>query len=72
MNDQVLAAYDALVARIPGLERKGVTLPYTSINGNMSSFVTPDGTVALRRLRRIVPNSGRHFGRSRSFSTAPS
>ena len=48
VNDAVLAAYDALVASVPGLERKGVALPYTSINGNMSSFLTQEGIVALR------------------------
>jgi hypothetical protein len=42
-----LEAYDRLVASQPGLERKGASLPYTSINGHMSSFV--DGTgVAIR------------------------
>jgi TfoX/Sxy family transcriptional regulator of competence genes len=48
ISDAVLAAYDALVATVAGVERKGVTLPYTAINGNMSSFLTPEGTLALR------------------------
>lgn len=43
-----LALYEALVATQPGLERKGATMPYTSIDGNMFSFLTPDGTLALR------------------------
>lgn len=42
-----LEAYERLVASQLGLERKGASLPYTSINGHMSSFV--DGTgVAIR------------------------
>ncbi len=48
MDDRVRAAYDALVASVSGLERKGAAMPYTSINGNMSSFVTQRGILALR------------------------
>lgn len=47
ISEAVLAAYDALVAMRPG-ERRGNTMPYTSINGQMFSFLTPDGTLALR------------------------
>jgi len=43
-----LALYDRLVATIPGVERKGATLPYTSVNGNMFSFLTNTGKLALR------------------------
>ncbi len=45
---EVLAAYDRLIATSPGLERKGARLPYTSINGNMSSFVGESRVLALR------------------------
>jgi hypothetical protein len=40
--------YEALLATIPQIERKGATMPYTSVNGNMYSLLTPDGTLALR------------------------
>lgn len=43
-----LVLYDRLVATVPGLERKGVTVPYTSMNGNMFSYLTADGALALR------------------------
>ena len=43
-----LERYERLVATIPSVERKGVTLPYTSLNGHMFSFVAEDGTVVLR------------------------
>jgi hypothetical protein len=43
-----LEAYERLVATVPGLERKGATMPYTSVNGHMSSFLAEDGTLALR------------------------
>jgi hypothetical protein len=43
-----VASYERLVATQPGVERKGATLPYTSVNGHMFSLLTRDGTLALR------------------------
>jgi hypothetical protein len=43
-----LAWYDQLVATIANVERKGATVPYTSWNGHMFSYLTSDGTLALR------------------------
>jgi TfoX/Sxy family transcriptional regulator of competence genes len=43
-----LAAYERLVATNPKAERKGATMPYTSLNGHMFSFLTKAGTLALR------------------------
>ena len=43
-----LALYEKLVATNPSIERKGATLPYTSHNGNMFSFLSPSGTLAIR------------------------
>jgi len=43
-----LAVYDKLIATIPGLERKGDTMPYTSVNGHMSSLFDKEGNFALR------------------------
>jgi len=43
-----LELYERLVATIPGVERKGATVPYTSMNGRMFSFLTKRGTLALR------------------------
>ena len=42
------ALYDQLVATLPGVERKGDTVPYTSLNGHMFSNITKAGTLALR------------------------
>ena len=39
--------YERLVATVPGLERKGAALPYTSVNGNMFSYLA-DGSLVLR------------------------
>src|SRR5215831_5608873 len=43
-----LARYEALVATNPAVERKGATMPYTSVNGHMFSLLTKDGTLVLR------------------------
>jgi hypothetical protein len=43
-----LDLYDRLIATRPGVERKGATMPYTSLNGHMFSFLTEAGTLALR------------------------
>jgi hypothetical protein len=43
-----LALYEKLVATIPDVERKGATVPYTSINGHMFSYLAKTGTLALR------------------------
>jgi TfoX/Sxy family transcriptional regulator of competence genes len=43
-----LALYDAVLATNPDIERKGAAMPYTSVNGNMFSLLTADGTLALR------------------------
>ena len=43
-----LALYEKLVATNPDIERKGASVPYTSANGTMFSFLTANGTLALR------------------------
>jgi hypothetical protein len=40
--------YDRLIATLPGIERKGATVPYTSLNGHMFSFLTPTGSLVFR------------------------
>ena len=40
--------YDKLIEMHPQIERKGKSLPYTSIHGHMFSFVSKEGEVGLR------------------------
>jgi hypothetical protein len=42
------AHYDQLIATVPGLQRKGATMPYTSVNGHMFSYLSGSGILALR------------------------
>ncbi len=47
-REDKLAAYEALVADVPDLELKGKATSYTSMNGNMFSFLSPQGDLAFR------------------------
>ena len=43
-----LELYEKLVATNPNVQRKGATVPYTSLNGHMFSYLTKEGKLALR------------------------
>jgi hypothetical protein len=43
-----LELYEKLIATNPEVERKGDTVPYTSVNGNMFSYLSKAGELALR------------------------
>ena len=46
--NQCLENYEKLIALFPEVERKGKTMPYTSMNGNMFSFLDKEGKMGLR------------------------
>ena len=48
ITQEVLGLYDRIIATQPDVKRKGATMPYTSVNGHMFSFLTPEGHLALR------------------------
>jgi len=43
-----IALYEKLVATNPKVKRKGATVPYTSLNGHMFSYLNSDGVLALK------------------------
>ena len=45
---KALALYDKLLATNPKVDRKGDTMPYTSLNGNMFSLFTKENRLTLR------------------------
>ena len=47
-REDKLAIYEELIADTPDLELKGKATRYTSMNGNMFSFLSPEGTLAVR------------------------
>ena len=46
--EQSLTLYEKLVATNPNVERKGATMPYTSVNGHMFSLLTKDAQLIIR------------------------
>ena|SRR5215467_6627843 len=46
--EQNLERYEALVATNSTVDRKGATMPYTSVNGHMFSLLTKEGALVLR------------------------
>jgi len=48
MPTSKLELYEKLVATNPKVERKGATVPYTSLNGHMFSYLSKQGKLALR------------------------
>lgn len=44
----VLAAFDAMVATIEGVSRKGAAIPYLSTNGNMYASISRANVIGLR------------------------
>lgn len=55
LHSDKLALYEKLVATNPNLERKGAAVPYTAINGHMSSYFQKDGKLALRLPAAEIP-----------------
>ena len=43
-----IVLYEKLVATHPKVERKGDTVPYSSLNGHMFSYLSKQGKLALR------------------------
>ena len=48
INPGILKLYEEAISSIPGMERKGATMPYTSFNGHMFSFLSAQGSLGLR------------------------
>ncbi len=48
MPPETLAQYEAMVKATPGTELKGASMPYTSVAGNMHSFLDKLGRCAIR------------------------
>ena len=46
--EEMLRLYNELVAAVPEIDRKGKTIPYTSHNGHMFSFLAKEIYVAIR------------------------
>ena len=45
---ETIELYKKLIETVPNVELKGATMPYTSHNGHMFSFLDKDGKLGLR------------------------
>lgn len=45
---KLLAHFDTLIEGFSSIKRKGKTMPYTAVNGHMSSFLSKEGEMGLR------------------------
>jgi hypothetical protein len=48
VSSDKIELYEKLVATNPRVERKGATVPYTSLNGHMFSYLSKEGKLMLR------------------------
>lgn len=60
-RDAVLKVYDRLIAQHDGLARKGKANAYTAVNGNMFSFVGPDGELYIRLSKDDIAAYGNDY-----------
>ena len=63
-RDAKLAIYRTLVAGFDDLAVKGKASAYTAVNGNMFSFLTPDGLLAFRLSKDDIEAYEADFGPS--------
>ncbi len=62
MWEKKLELYDKLVAKCPRFDRKGKTMPYTSANGYMFSFLNKDGELGIRFSKQVQEKYLQEFG----------
>jgi hypothetical protein len=48
ISQETLDYYNSLIASNSKIERKGLNVPYTSVNGHMFSYLEKDGSLGLR------------------------
>jgi len=46
--EKQLNQYDYIISLVPEMVRRGVSMPYTSMNGNMYTILRKDGALGLR------------------------
>lgn len=48
VTEDKVELYDRLIATNPDIERKGKTMPYTSMNGHMFTYLSKSGYLGIR------------------------
>ena len=62
MERKNLSVYDNMVAAFPEIQRKGKNNPYTSMNGNMFSFLDKEGMISLRLGKEDLKEATEKYG----------
>jgi hypothetical protein len=47
-DPDVVAGFDLMISAVPGVVRKGATMPYVSVNGNMYAMINKANVIGLR------------------------
>jgi hypothetical protein len=47
-DPEALAGFDLMIAAVPGVARKGATMPYVSVNGNMYAMISKANVIGIR------------------------
>jgi hypothetical protein len=66
-SDRQVEVYERLIAGHPEIERTGANLPYTSLNRNTFTLLSPPGTFAIR----LAPADSEQFTTSRDHVGEP-
>jgi hypothetical protein len=67
-QEERVELYNKLVASHGKAERKGDTIPYTSLNGNMFSYISKDGFMAMRLSKNDIEDFIKKFKTSLAVS----
>jgi hypothetical protein len=62
MWEEKLKIYDELVSKCQRFERKGKTMPYTSVNGHMFSLLNKTGEIGIRFSKEVQEKYIEEFG----------
>jgi TfoX/Sxy family transcriptional regulator of competence genes len=52
--EEKVALYNKLIESKPEIDRKGDTMPYTSLNGNMFTILSKEGVLGLRMAKEDI------------------
>ena len=47
-NPEIVAGFDLMISAVPGVVRKGATMPYVSVNGNVYAMISKADVLGLR------------------------
>jgi hypothetical protein len=61
LTDVQLASYMRVIAAVPGIEQKGKTMPYTSLNGYMFTHLSKEGVMGIRLSQKDRENFIRKY-----------